>query len=107
MYYCAGYTDDDGMQKPAYNLTKLLYKIVLSLPVKKRIAIAENLNDDNKMWEYDDAKRIIVTQLRKALQKRYSGLYQTMPKRGLFTAARHSECPVQPSVQSYAELSVR
>ena len=57
MYYCAGYTDDDGIQKPAYNLTKLLYKIVLSLPVEKRIAIAENLNDDNKMWEYDDGEK--------------------------------------------------
>lgn len=54
MYYCAGYTEDDGTQKPAYNLTKLLYKIVLSLPAQKRIAIAENLNDDEDMWKYDD-----------------------------------------------------
>lgn len=54
MYYCAGYTDEDGVQKPAYNLTKLLYKIMLSIPACKRLAIAENLNDNADMWEFDD-----------------------------------------------------
>lgn len=54
MYYCAGYTDDDGTQRPAYNLTKLLYQIVLSLPASKRLAIAENLNDNEDMWKFDD-----------------------------------------------------
>lgn len=56
MYYCAGYTDENDMQNKPYNLTKLLYHIVLSLPVEKRIAIAENLNDDSNMWEYDDGE---------------------------------------------------
>ena len=37
-----------------YNLTKLLYHIILSLPAEKRMAIAENLNDDKSMWQYDD-----------------------------------------------------
>lgn len=54
MYYCAGYTDDDGTQRPAYNLTKLLYQIVLSIPASKRLAIAENLNDNEDMWRFDD-----------------------------------------------------
>ena len=54
MYYCAGYTDDDGTQRPAYNLTKLLYQIVLSIPASKRLAIAENLNDNEDMWKFDD-----------------------------------------------------
>ena len=54
MYYCAGYTDENGSQMPAYNLTKLLYNILLSLPAEKRIAIAENLNSNGDMWEYDD-----------------------------------------------------
>lgn len=54
MYYCAGYTEDSGKQRPAYNLTKLLYHIVLSLPAEKRMAIAENLNDNEDMWRYDD-----------------------------------------------------
>ncbi len=54
MYYCAGYTDENEVQNKPYNLTKLLYHIVLSLPAEKRIAIAENLNDNSEMWECDD-----------------------------------------------------
>lgn len=54
MYYCAGYTDENDVQSKPYNLTKLLYHIVLSLPAEKRIALAENLNDDSEMWECDD-----------------------------------------------------
>lgn len=54
MYYCAGYTDENNIQNKPYNLTKLLYHIVLSLPAEKRIAIAENLNNDKSMWECDD-----------------------------------------------------
>lgn len=54
MYYCAGYTDENDVQNKPYNLTKLLYHIVLSLPAEKRIAIAENLNDNKSMWECDD-----------------------------------------------------
>ena len=57
MYYCAGYTDENDVQNKPYNLTKLLYHIVLSLPAEKRIAIAENLNDDKSMWECDDQER--------------------------------------------------
>lgn len=56
MYYCAGYTDENDKQSPAYNLTKLLHHILLSLPAEKRIALAENLNTDKKMWKYDDQK---------------------------------------------------
>lgn len=54
MYYCAGYTDENDVQSKPYNLTKLLYHIVLSLPAEKRIAIAENLNSNKSMWECDD-----------------------------------------------------
>jgi len=63
MYYCAGYTDDDGTQRPAYNLTKLLYQIVLSLPASKRLAIAENLNDDEDMWKFDDNQEDYVEEI--------------------------------------------
>lgn len=55
VYYCAGYTDGDGERSRPYNLTKLLYHIVLSLPAEKRLAIAENLNSDESMWQCDDA----------------------------------------------------
>ena len=63
MYYCAGYTDENGKQMPAYNLTKLLYTIVLSIPAEKRIAIAENLNDNIEMWEYDDGDDDYVSKI--------------------------------------------
>ncbi len=56
IYYCAGYTDENGEQSKPYNLTKLLYHIVLSLPAEKRIAIAENLNGNSDVWEYDDGE---------------------------------------------------
>lgn len=54
VYYCAGYTDENEVQNKPYNLTKLLYHIVTSLPAEKRIAIADNLNKDGDMWECDD-----------------------------------------------------
>ena len=54
VYYCAGYTDEDENQSKPYNLTKLLYHIVISLPPEKRVALAENINDDSSMWECDD-----------------------------------------------------
>lgn len=54
VYYCAGYTDENEVQNKPYNLTKLLYHIVMSLPAEKRIAIAQNLNNDDEMWECDD-----------------------------------------------------
>lgn len=63
LYYCAGYTDDNGTQRPAYNLTKLLYHIVLSLPAEKRIAIAENLNRDSNMWKCDDEEEDYVSHI--------------------------------------------
>lgn len=61
MYYSAGYTDDDGTQRPAYNLTKLLYNVVMSLPAEKRLAIAENLNNDDDMWKFDDNEEDYVS----------------------------------------------
>lgn len=63
MYYCAGYTDENDVQSKPYNLTKLLYHIVLSLPAEKRIAIAENLNDNKSMWECDDRERDYKSEL--------------------------------------------
>ncbi|MBP3922405.1 MAG: 50S ribosome-binding GTPase [Ruminiclostridium sp.] len=54
VYYCAGYTDENNIQSKPYNLTKLLYHIVMSLPAKKRIAVAAGLNEDSDMWEYCD-----------------------------------------------------
>ena len=83
MYYCAGYTGDDGEQKPAYNLTKLLYKIVLSLPVEKRIAIAENLNDDKEMWEYDDGEEDYCDKITEGFAETVFGTMSDYAEKGI------------------------
>lgn len=53
--YSAGYKEDEeGIQYP-YNLTKLLYYIVKSLPLEKRIGIANKISKSEKNWLYDDS----------------------------------------------------
>lgn len=52
--YCAGYKEDGGEQRKPYNLTKLLYYIVKAIPKEKRLALADNINEDKDNWLYDD-----------------------------------------------------
>lgn len=52
--YCAGYKEEGGEQRKPYNLTKLLYFIVKAIPKDKRLALADNINDDKDNWLYDD-----------------------------------------------------
>lgn len=52
--YCAGYKEDGGEQRKPYNLTKLLYHIVKMIPKDKRLALADNINDDADNWRFDD-----------------------------------------------------
>lgn len=52
--YCAGYKEEGGEQRKPYNLTKLLYFIVRAIPKDKRLALADNINDDKDNWLYDD-----------------------------------------------------
>ena len=54
IFYCAGYKEADGEQCKPYNLTKLLYYIVRSIPRNKRLVIVDNINEDGDMWLYDD-----------------------------------------------------
>ncbi len=54
IFYCAGYKEEDGEQRKPYNLTKLLYFIVKAIPKDKRLALADNINDDKDNWLYDD-----------------------------------------------------
>ena len=54
VYYCAGYKEEDGEQCKPYNLTKLFYYIIKSIPKEKRLALADNINPDNDMWLHDD-----------------------------------------------------
>ena len=52
--YCAGYKEEGETQCAPYNLTKLLYYIVKSVPKDKRLALADNINTDKDKWLYDD-----------------------------------------------------
>lgn len=52
--YCAGYKEDGGEQRKPYNLTKLLYHIVMMIPREKRLALADNINSEEDNWKYDD-----------------------------------------------------
>lgn len=54
IYYCAGYKEDGKNQRKPYNLTKLLYYIVKAIPKDKRLALADNINEDKDNWLYDD-----------------------------------------------------
>ena len=53
--YCAGYTDGEQKQKP-YNLSKLLYYILMAIPSEKRLALVDNLNSDKENWASDDGE---------------------------------------------------
>ena len=46
IYYCAGYTEDDGTQLKPYNLSKLLYYVLMAMPSEKRFVLADKLNDE-------------------------------------------------------------
>lgn len=52
--YCAGYTEDDGEQQNPYNLSKLLYFILMAVPTEKRLVLADNLNEDESNWADND-----------------------------------------------------
>lgn len=52
--YCAGYQEEGGEQRKPYNLTKLLYFIVKAIPKEKRLALADNINENKDNWLYGD-----------------------------------------------------
>ncbi len=54
VYYCAGYEEEGGDVVRPYNLSKLLYYIMQSLPSQKRVAIMEGINTDSENYEYND-----------------------------------------------------
>ena len=45
IYYCAGYTDESGEQRRAYNLNKLLLQILRALKSEKVLVLADNINE--------------------------------------------------------------
>lgn len=54
VYYCAGYEEEGGDVVRPYNLSKLLYYIMQSLPEQKRVAIMEGINTDSDNYEHND-----------------------------------------------------
>lgn len=65
IYYCAGYTDDEGNQCKPYNLAKLLYYIIKSIPAEKRLGIANNINQDREKWQHDDGRQAYTEEIKK------------------------------------------
>jgi len=51
--YCAGYTDGEEKQNP-YNLSKLLYYILMAVPAEKRLVLADKLNGTLNNWTSND-----------------------------------------------------
>ena len=52
--YSAGYTEDNGEQQHPYNLSKLLYYILMAVPAEKRVILADKLNEDESSWVSND-----------------------------------------------------
>jgi len=59
--YCAGYIDGEEQQRP-YNLAKLLYYILISVPSEKRLVLADKLNVNATNWTNNDADYAGVVQ---------------------------------------------
>jgi predicted GTPase len=64
--YCAGYTEDNGEKQNPYNLSKLLYYILMAVPADKRLALVDNLNATEENWadcddEMDYAEAIEIS----------------------------------------------
>lgn len=53
MYYSAGYKDGAKRQRP-YNLSKLLYHILMHTPTEKRIVYINSISQKPEVWESND-----------------------------------------------------
>jgi len=51
--YCAGYTNGGEKQNP-YNLSKLLYYVLMAVPADKRLVLIDKLNEDEGNWKSND-----------------------------------------------------
>lgn len=80
VFYCAGYKEENGEQRKPYNLTKLLYYIVSAIPVEKRLALADHINDDEDMWQYDDEEEDYVGKTKRSFLETIG----TRMRRGFF-----------------------
>jgi predicted GTPase len=68
IYYAAGYTDPkSGKQNPSYNLSKLLLYILKAVKEEKRMAIAQDLNEEKKSWQADDGRSNYKKEIKETL----------------------------------------
>ena len=65
VYYCAGYTEENGEQCKPYNLAKLLYYIIKSIPSEKRLGIVDNINKDKEVWIHNDDHIQYIREIKK------------------------------------------
>jgi predicted GTPase len=68
IYYSAGYKEEGVEQTKPYNLSKLLYYIVKSTPEKKRVIIADNINEAPDLWKGNDRRENYGRQTVETLQ---------------------------------------
>ena len=66
VYYCAGYKEENGAQCKPYNLSRLLYYIVKSVPAEKRLVFADKLNQDRYLWGCGEYVQIDQENVRKS-----------------------------------------
>ena len=57
VYYCAGYTDENGTRQAPYNLAKLLYYILTAVPSEKRLVLVDKLNATEINWTSNDGEK--------------------------------------------------
>ena len=58
--YSAGYKEEGCPQEPSYNMAKLLYYIIDSIPEEKRLQTYLEANADQNVWQSNDAEDYAV-----------------------------------------------
>ncbi|OON85164.1 hypothetical protein BXO88_13945 [Oribacterium sp. C9] len=71
VYYCAGYKEDSGDEVKPYNLSKLLYYIMNSLPNEKRVAVMEGINTDSNKYKSNDNKENYNERIKSSFYKSF------------------------------------
>lgn len=65
VYYCSGYSEENGDTVKPYNLSKLLYCILSAIPAQNRLSVMEGVNTDKTNFEHNDGKEDYNKSVRK------------------------------------------
>ena len=93
IYYCAGYKEDGEQQKP-WNLSKLLFLIVNSTPLEKRLPYMDNISADQEMWKDDDGLKDYKKEVQRSFQEVASHVAKNVAAGAAAGAALGSVVPV-------------